>query len=134
MDIFFIIFEVYGIPPNTIQWKQIKMIQTSSIFLCFLFQCFFTPVFQEVDITLGSKEWFDLDLWTCELKIYRDLLIEGNPCTKFGIDKVKGSKDIKRTTLGRQTDRKTHRHTDRPTVAQQHAPCFNGGINICMSY
>ena len=22
----------------------------------------------------------------------------GNPCTKFGIDKVKGSKDIKRTT------------------------------------
>ena len=45
------------------------------------------------DNTLGSKEWFDLDLWTCDLKINRDhLLIEGNPCTKFGIDQVKGSK------------------------------------------
>ena len=33
------------------------------------------------------------------LKINRDhLLIEGNPCTKFGIDQVKGSKDIERTT------------------------------------
>ena len=49
--------------------------------------------------TLGSKEWFDLDLWTCDLKISRDhLLIEGNPCTKFGIDQVKGSKDTERTT------------------------------------
>ena len=45
--------------------------------------------------TLGSKEC----LWTCDLKINRDpLLIEGNPCTKFGIDQVKGSKDIERTT------------------------------------
>ena len=26
------------------------------------------------------------------------LLIEGNPCTKFGIDQVKGSKDIERIT------------------------------------
>ena len=33
------------------------------------------------------------------LKIQRDhLLIEVNPCTKFGIDKVKASKDIERTT------------------------------------
>ena len=33
------------------------------------------------------------------LKINRDhLLIEGNPCTKFGIDQLKGSKDIERTT------------------------------------
>ena len=48
---------------------------------------------------MGSKEWFDLDLWTCYLKIYKDhLLIEGNPCTKFGIDQVKESKDIERTT------------------------------------
>ena len=48
---------------------------------------------------LGSREWFDLDLWTCDLKINRDhLLIEGNPYTKFGIDQVKGSKDIERTT------------------------------------
>ena len=48
---------------------------------------------------VGWEEWFNLDLWTCDLKINRDnLLIEGNPCTKFGIDQVKGSKDIKRTT------------------------------------
>ena len=33
-----------------------------------------------------------------------------NPCTKFGIDQVKGSKDIERTTLGLQTDRPTDRH------------------------
>ena len=49
------------------------------------------------------------------LKINRDhLLIEGNPCTEFGIDQVKGSKDIARTTLGLQTDRPT----DRSTVAK----------------
>ena len=42
-----------------------------------------------------TTEWFDLDLWTFDLKINRNhLLIEGNPCTKFGIDQVKGSKDI----------------------------------------
>ena len=35
----------------------------------------------------------------CDLKIDRDhLLIEGNPCTKFDIDQVKGSKDIEQTT------------------------------------
>ena len=51
------------------------------------------------DNTLGLKEWFDLDLWTCEMKINRDhLLLKGNPCTKFCIDQVKGSKDIERTT------------------------------------
>ena len=33
--------------------------------------------------------------------------MEGNPCTKFGIDHVKESKDIERTTLGLQTDRPT---------------------------
>ena len=49
------------------------------------------------DKTVGSKEWFDLDL-ICEVKINRDhLLVEGNPCTKFGIDQVKGSNDIERT-------------------------------------
>ena len=48
--------------------------------------------------TLGSKEWFDLDLWTCDLKINRDhLLIGRNFCTKFGIEQVKGSKDIEWT-------------------------------------
>ena len=58
------------------------------------------------------------------LKINRDhLLIEGNPCTKFGIDQVKGSKDIERTTHGLQTDRPT----DRLTVAKQYAPFFKGG-------
>ena len=52
-----------------------------------------------MDNTLGSKEWYDLDLWTCNLKFNRDhLLIGRNPCTKFGIDQAKGSKDIERTT------------------------------------
>ena len=52
-----------------------------------------------MDNTQGLEEWFVLDLRTCDLKINRDhLFIEGNPCTKFGIDQVKGSKDIERTT------------------------------------
>ena len=52
-----------------------------------------------MDITVGREEWFDLDLRTCDQKINRDhLLIEGNPYTKFGIDQVKGSTDIERTT------------------------------------
>ena len=77
------------------------------------------------DNTLGSREWFDLDLWTCDLKINREhLLIEVNPCTKFGIDQVKGSNDIERTTLGLQTDRPTYR----TTVAKHYAPFFKGGI------
>ena len=81
----------------------------------------------KVDNTLGSKEWFNLDFWTCDLKINRDHLLIGlNPCTKFGIDQVKGSKDIDRTKLGLQTDRPT----DRPTVAKQYAPFFKGGIKI----
>ena len=51
------------------------------------------------DNTLASKEWFDLDLWTCDLKINSDhLLIKCNLCTRFGIDQVKGSKDFVRTT------------------------------------
>ena len=50
-------------------------------------------------ITHWAQEWFDLDLWTGYLKIFRDhLLIESNPCTKFGIDQVKWSKDIEWTT------------------------------------
>ena len=49
--------------------------------------------------TLGSKKWFDLDLWTCDLKINRVHLLMGrNPCTMFGIDQVKRSKDIELTT------------------------------------
>ena len=57
------------------------------------------------------SEWFDVDLWTCDPKINRNhLLIGRNPCTKFGIDQVKGSKDIEQTTpwLGLQTDRPTY--------------------------
>ena len=43
----------------------------------------------EEDNTLGSKEWF----------VNRDHLFIGcNPCTKFGINQVKGSKDIEWTT------------------------------------
>ena len=56
--------------------------------------------------------------------------MEGNPCTKFGIDQVKGSKDIDRTTLGLQTDRPT----DRPIVAKQYAPFFKGGIIRVVSF
>ena len=87
------------------------------------------------DNIVGWEEWFDLDLWTCDLKINRDhLLIEGNPCTKFGIDQVKGSNDIDRTRLGLQTDRPTNQPTDRPTdwptVAKQYAHFFIGGIKI----
>ena len=53
----------------------------------------------KVDNTLGSKKWFDLDLWTCDLKINRDhLLIGRNPCTKFDIDQLKWSKDTEQTT------------------------------------
>ena len=36
-----------------------------------------------------------------------DATCKGNPCTKFGIDQVKGSKDIEQTTLDLQTDRPT---------------------------
>ena len=51
------------------------------------------------DNTVGRAEWFDLDLWTCDLKINMDhLLIEGNSCTKISNDQVKGSNDIERTT------------------------------------
>ena len=47
---------------------------------------------------MGSKEWFDLELWTDDLNINRNhLLSEGKPCTKFDIDQRKGSKDIERT-------------------------------------
>ena len=72
-----------------------------------------------MDNTLSTKEWFYLDLWTCDLEINRDhLLIEGNPCTKFGIDQVKGSKD-------RPTYRPTDRHTDRQL--QNNMPPFSRG-------
>ena len=64
--------------------------------------------------------------WTCDLKILRDhLLIEGNPCTKFGIDQVKGSKEIERTTLGLQTNRPTDWPTDRQL--QNNNPLFQVG-------
>ena len=47
----------------------------------------------------GLRREFDLHLWTCNLEISRDhLLIGRNPCAKFGIDQVKRSKDIERTT------------------------------------
>ena len=62
---------------------------------------------------VGWEEWFDLDLQTCDVKINRDhLLIEGNPCTKFCIDQVKGSKEWADNTWS------TDRHTDRPTDRQ----------------
>ena len=81
------------------------------------------------DNAMGWEEWFDVDLWTYHLKINRDhLLIEGIPCTKFGFDQVKGSKDIERTTLGLQTDWPTYQPTDRPTIAKQYAPFVKGGI------
>ena len=49
--------------------------------------------------THWAQERFDLELWKCDLKINSDhLRIGRNPCTKFGIDQVKGSKDIEQTT------------------------------------
>ena len=76
---------------------------------------------KELKFIKWTQEWFDLDLWTCDLKINRDHLIIGrSSCTMFGIDQVKGSKDIERTTHGLQTDR--------PTVAKQYAPFFKRGI------
>ena len=72
-----------------------------------------------------TTQWFDLDLWTCVLKINSDhQLIGSNPCTKFGIDQMKGSKDIKRTTLGLQTDRPTYRPSD---SCKTICPLFQGG-------
>ena len=70
----------------------------------------------------AQKSGLTLTFWTCDLKINRDHFIEGNPCTKFDIDQVKGSNDIERTTLGL--------HTNRPTVAKQYAPFFKGGIKM----
>ena len=78
------------------------------------------------DSTVGWEEWFDLDLWTCDLKINMDhLLTEGNPCTKFGIVQMKGSKDIVDNIWS--TDRPTDQPTDWQTVAKQYAPFFKGG-------
>ena len=86
---------------------------------------------------MGSKEWFDLDLIhaICDLKINRDyLLIENSPCTKFGIDQVKGSKDIilsGQHLVYRPTDRPTYRPTDRQL--RNNMPPFSrggGGIKI----
>ena len=48
------------------------------------------------------------------------LLIEGNLCTKFGIDQVRRSKDIERTPLGLQTDRPTD-------SCKTICPLFQGG-------
>ena len=53
------------------------------------------------------------------------LLIEGNPCTKFGIDQVKGSKDIETWSTDRPTDRPTDIPTDRQL--QNNMPLFQGG-------
>ena len=70
--------------------------------------------------TQWAQEWFDLDL--CDLEINRDhLLIKGNPYTRLGIDQVKGSKDIERTTLGLQTDRPIYRQL------QNNMPPFTRG-------
>ena len=73
------------------------------------------------DNTVGWEEWFDFDLWTCYLKINKDHLLIESTLRQVWY-RVKGSKDIERTTLGLQTDR--------PTVAKQNAPLFKGGINI----
>ena len=45
----------------------------------------------KVDNKLGSNEWFDHDLWTCDLKINRDhLRIEGNLETSLVLIKGQG--------------------------------------------
>ena len=79
------------------------------------------------DNILGSKEWFDLDLWTYmyDLNINRDHHW-GQPLQQvWGIDQVKGSNDIERTTLDLQTERLT---TNRPTDScKTICPFFKGG-------
>ena len=56
----------------------------------------------------AQKSGLTLTFEHVTLKINRDhLLIEINPCTKFGIDQLKGLKDIERTTHGLQTYRPT---------------------------
>ena len=63
----------------------------------------------------AEKSGLTLTFEHLNLKIDRDhLLIEGNPCTKFGIDQVKGSKDIERTTHGLQ------RHKNRLLMSDIH--------------
>ena len=53
------------------------------------------------------------------------MLIKCNPCTKFSINQVKGSKDIDRTRLGLQTDIPTDRPTDRQL--ENNMPPFSRG-------
>ena len=83
----------------------------------------------------GLRRVIDLDLWTCDLKIKRDhLLIECNPCTKFDIDQVKGSKDIYLTTQWAKKSglTLTFKHVTWKSIgiiysSKQFAPFFKGG-------
>ena len=70
------------------------------------------------------------------LKVNRDhLLIEGNLYTKFGIDQVKGSKDIERTTQWAQKSglTLTFEHVtlkiNRDHVLNEGNPCTKFGID-----
>ena len=78
----------------------------------------------------AEKSGLPLTFEHVTLKINRDhLLIKGNNCTKFGIDQVKGLKDIERTTHGLQTDRPTDIPPDIPTdrQLQNNMPPFSRG-------
>ena len=51
------------------------------------------------NLSESKLQGIKISLWTCDLKIKRvHLFIRRNPCTKFGIDQAKGSKDIERIT------------------------------------
>ena len=70
----------------------------------------------KVDNTLGSKEWFDLDLWTCDLKNQ----LKATSAPSVVLIKWRGQKILSRQNF-------VYRPTDRPTVAKQHVPFFKGG-------
>ena len=110
-------------------WKSIRII--------YLLKATTAPSFvlikwRSQKILSGQQSGLRRLVWPWPLNIwpenqFRDhLLIEGISCTKFGIDQMKGSKDIERTTFGLHTDR---RPTDIPTdrELQNNMPPFSRG-------
>ena len=71
---------------------------------------------------MGWEEWFDLDLWTCDLKINRDhLLIESNPAPSLVLSKWRGQKILSGQNL---VYRPTYWSTDSCNTI---CPLFQGG-------
>ena len=51
--------------------------------------------------------------------------LRATPCTKFGIDQVKGSKDVERTTLGLQIDRQLQNYMPPFSRGHKNIPYLN---------